>query len=70
MFYIGSVWDPWRIRIDDYKVLKKYRIRTDLYYHLYRFRTGSVEDPYDNFWDFKKIHVHVCILLSYAICLM
>ena len=53
--YIGSVWDPSRIRTDVYDVLNKYMIRTDLYYRLYRFRMGSVMDPYQRLRCFKKI---------------
>jgi len=52
--YIGSVWDPSWIRTDVYDILKKYMIRTDLYYRFYRFRIGSVMDPYDDFVGFKK----------------
>ena len=52
--YIGSVWDPSWIRTDVYDVLKKYMIRTDLYYRLYRFRMGSVMDPYRRLRCFKK----------------
>ena len=53
--YIGSVWDPSWIRTDVYDILKKYMIRTDLYYRLYRFHIGSVMDPYQRLRYFKKI---------------